>query len=194
MEDHDCMVKCARCWLGCNQFCLHILPHLSPAQNHLPPPVAPLHHGPRVAVWVSRRLQEAGAVLVAKLATGEMAYDDVWFDGFTKNPWNIAEGSSGSSAGPAAAVAAGLVPFALGTETGGSITYPANTCGITAHRTSFGLVGRSNIMSLADSLVSPSRFPYECVVHIFISVTLIVMCPQQLCMQGSRACQHCHGC
>lgn len=100
------------------------------------------------------RLREAGAVLVAKLATGEMAYDDVWFDGFTKNPWNIAEGSSGSSAGPAAAVAAGLVPFALGTETGGSITYPANTCGVTAHRTSFGLVGRSNIMSLAESLVS----------------------------------------
>lgn len=100
------------------------------------------------------RLRQAGAVLVAKLATGEMAYDDVWFDGFTKNPWNIAEGSSGSSAGPAAAVAAGLVPFALGTETGGSITYPANTCGVTAHRPSFGLVGRSNIMSLAESLVS----------------------------------------
>ena len=103
---------------------------------------------------LSCRLQQAGAVLVAKLATGEMAYDDVWFDGFTKNPWNIAEGSSGSSAGPAAAVAAGLVPFALGTETGGSITYPANTCGVTAHRSSFGLVGRSNIMSLAESLVS----------------------------------------
>ena len=103
---------------------------------------------------LSCRLQEAGAVLVAKLATGEMAYDDVWFDGFTKNPWNIAEGSSGSSAGPAAAVAAGLVPFALGTETGGSITYPANTCGVTAHRSSFGIVGRSNIMSLAESLVS----------------------------------------
>ncbi|KAL3138617.1 hypothetical protein ABBQ32_006381 [Trebouxia sp. C0010 RCD-2024] len=101
---------------------------------------------------VYTKLRQAGAVLVAKLATGEMAYDDVWFDGFTKNPWNIAEGSSGSSAGPAAAVAAGLVPFALGTETGGSITYPANTCGVTAHRPSFGLVGRSNIMSLAESL------------------------------------------
>ena len=88
-----------------------------------------------------------------------MAYDDVWFDGFTKNPWNIAEGSSGSSAGPAAAVAAGLVPFALGTETGGSITYPANTCGVTAHRSSFGLVGRSNIMSLAESLVSRCQGP-----------------------------------
>lgn len=101
---------------------------------------------------VYTKLQAAGAVLVAKLATGEMAYDDVWFDGFTKNPWNIAEGSSGSSAGPSAATSAGLVPFALGTETGGSIIYPANTCGVTAHRTSFGLVGRSNIMSLSESL------------------------------------------
>lgn len=103
------------------------------------------------------RLKDAGAVLIAKLATGEMAYDDVWFDGFTKNPWNIAEGSSGSSAGPAAATAAGLIPFALGTETGGSITYPATTCGVTAHRSSFGLVGRSNIMSLAESLVRQNQ-------------------------------------
>ena len=104
-------------------------------------------------------------MLVAKLATGEMAYDDVWFDGFTKNPWNIAEGSSGSSAGPAAAVAAGLVPFALGTETGGSITYPANTCGVTAHRASFGLVGRSNIMSLAESLVGSLLVCLSCFLH-----------------------------
>lgn len=107
-------------------------------------------------------------MLVAKLATGEMAYDDVWFDGFTKNPWNIAEGSSGSSAGPAAAVSAGLVPFALGTETGGSITYPANTCGVTAHRSSFGLVGRSNIMSLVESLVGARLY-----VHVFSLVWIL---------------------
>ena len=95
---------------------------------------------------LSCRLQQAGAVLVAKLATGEMAYDDVWFDGFTKNPWNIAEGSSGSSAGPAAAGAAGLVPFALGTETGGSITYPANTCGVSEISSCFGLFVRRIII------------------------------------------------
>eukprot|EP00891_Asterochloris_glomerata_P006024 jgi/Astpho2/6024/fgenesh1_pm.00084_%23_11_t len=101
---------------------------------------------------VYMRLKEAGAVLIAKLTSGEMAYYDVWFDGFTKNPWNLLEGSSGSSAGPGSATAAGLVPFSVGTETGGSITFPADTNGVSALRPSFGLVGRSWIMSLAESL------------------------------------------
>ena len=103
------------------------------------------------------RLRSAGAVLVAKLATGEMAFDDVWWGGMVKNPWNIAEGSSGSSAGPAAAVAAGTLPFAIGTETEGSLMAPAERCGATALRPTFGAVGRAGVMSLVDSLVRPAR-------------------------------------
>ncbi|HSL81799.1 MAG TPA: amidase, partial [Thermoanaerobaculia bacterium] len=80
---------------------------------------------------VVRRLDEAGAVLVAKLTVGALAWGDVWFGGQTRNPWNPEQGSSGSSAGSAAAVAAGLVPFALGTETYGSIVSPAYRCGAT---------------------------------------------------------------
>lgn len=94
---------------------------------------------------------------VAKLATGEMAFDDVWWGGMVKNPWNIAQGSSGSSGGPAAAVAAGALPFALGTETEGSLMAPAERCGTTAMRPTFGAVGRSGVMSLVDSLVRPAR-------------------------------------
>ncbi|KAK9825906.1 hypothetical protein WJX81_004298 [Elliptochloris bilobata] len=101
---------------------------------------------------VYQRLRNAGAVLVAKLATGEMAFDDVWWGGQVKNPWNIAQGSSGSSAGPAAAVAAGALPFAIGTETEGSLMAPAERCGATALRPTFGAIGRSGVMSLVDSL------------------------------------------
>ncbi|EIE21164.1 amidase signature enzyme [Coccomyxa subellipsoidea C-169] len=101
---------------------------------------------------VYKRLQKAGAVLVAKLATGEMAFDDVWWGGKVKNPWNLDEGSSGSSAGPAAAVVAGAVAFAVGTETEGSLMAPAERTGATALRPSFGLIGRSGVMSLVDSL------------------------------------------
>ena len=101
---------------------------------------------------VVRRLEEAGAVLVAKLSTGELAYDDVWFGGQTKNPWNQDEGSGGSSAGPAAATAAGLVGFSLGTETGGSIVEPSARCGVVGLRPTFGRVSRHGAMTVAWSL------------------------------------------
>jgi Asp-tRNA(Asn)/Glu-tRNA(Gln) amidotransferase A subunit family amidase len=95
---------------------------------------------------VVERLDKAGAVLVAKLATGELAHDDIWFGGQTKNPWDTTEGSGGSSAGPGSATAAGLVGFAIGTETGGSIVDPAIRCGVTALRPTFGRVSRNGIM------------------------------------------------
>ena len=95
---------------------------------------------------VVKRLEEAGAVLIAKLATGELAHDDVWFGGQTKNPWDPNEGSGGSSAGPAAAVAAGLVAFAIGTETGGSMIDPSIRCGVTSLRPTFGRVSRHGVM------------------------------------------------
>ena len=83
---------------------------------------------------VVSRLREAGVVLVAKLTLGALAWGDVWYGGKTRNPWNIEKGSSGSSAGSAAAVSAGLVPFAIGTETWGSIVSPATRCGVTGLR------------------------------------------------------------
>jgi Asp-tRNA(Asn)/Glu-tRNA(Gln) amidotransferase A subunit family amidase len=95
---------------------------------------------------VVERLDKAGAVLVAKLATGELAHDDIWFGGQTKNPWDVTEGSGGSSAGPGSATAAGLVGFAIGTETGGSIIDPAIRCGVTALRPTFGRVSRAGVM------------------------------------------------
>src|SRR5205823_5883674 len=79
---------------------------------------------------IVRRLTDAGAILIAKLATGRFALGDQWFRGRTNNPWNPGAGSSGSSAGPASATAAGCVGFAIGTETRGSITSPASTCGL----------------------------------------------------------------
>ncbi|PKA59401.1 Glutamyl-tRNA(Gln) amidotransferase subunit A, chloroplastic/mitochondrial [Apostasia shenzhenica] len=102
--------------------------------------------------WVYKRLKSSGAVLIAKLATGSLAYDDIWFEGRTRNPWNIKEYSTGSSAGSAATTSAGLVPFAIGSETCGSITYPAARCGITGLRPTFGTVGRSGVMSISESL------------------------------------------
>ncbi|ESW31932.1 hypothetical protein PHAVU_002G280000 [Phaseolus vulgaris] len=102
--------------------------------------------------WVYKRLKSAGAVLVAKLVSGSLAYDDIWFGGRTRNPWNIEEFSTGSSAGPAATTSAGMVPFAFGTETAGSITYPAARCGVTALRPTFGTIGRSGVMSISESL------------------------------------------
>jgi len=95
---------------------------------------------------VVERLDKAGAVLVAKLATGELAHDDIWFGGQTKNPWDTTEGSGGSSAGPGSATAAGLVGFAIGTETGGSIIDPGIRCGVTALRPTFGRVSRNGVM------------------------------------------------
>ncbi|KDP22511.1 hypothetical protein JCGZ_26342 [Jatropha curcas] len=105
-----------------------------------------------IEAWVYKRLRSAGAVLVAKLVSGSLAYDDIWFGGRTRNPWNIEEFSTGSSAGPAACTSAGMVPFAIGSETAGSITYPAARCGVTALRPTFGTVGRTGVMSIAESL------------------------------------------
>jgi Asp-tRNA(Asn)/Glu-tRNA(Gln) amidotransferase A subunit family amidase len=102
--------------------------------------------------YVYTKLQEAGAVLVVKLTLGALAMNDYWFGGRTKNPWNMMEGSGGSSAGSAAATVAGLVPFALGTETYGSIVSPSTTCGATGLRPTFGSISRSGAMTLAWSL------------------------------------------
>jgi len=101
---------------------------------------------------VVTRLNAAGAVLIAKLTTGELALDDVWFGGQTKNPWDLSMGSQGSSAGPASATAAGLVGFSIGTETGGSIVEPSGICGVTGLRPTFGRVSRYGFMTLAWSL------------------------------------------
>jgi Asp-tRNA(Asn)/Glu-tRNA(Gln) amidotransferase A subunit family amidase len=101
---------------------------------------------------VVERLTAAGAVLVAKLTTGEFAFGDRWFGGRTNNPWNPAEGSSGSSAGSGAAVAAGLVGFAIGTDTGGSILSPAVRCGIVGLRPTFGRVSRRGVMAAGWTL------------------------------------------
>ena len=97
------------------------------------------------------RLREGGAILVAKLSTGLFAQNDWWFGGRTNNPWNLTQGSSGSSAGPAAATAAGCVAFAIGTETKGSIVSPAVRCGVSALRPTFGRVSRHGGMVLAWS-------------------------------------------
>ena len=101
---------------------------------------------------VVRRLNDAGAVLVAKLSLGALALNDIWFGGQTMNPWVLEEGASGSSAGPAAATAAALVAFSVGSETGGSIVSPAMRCGVTGLRPTFGRVARTGAMTLCWSL------------------------------------------
>ena len=101
---------------------------------------------------IATLLREAGAVLVAKTTLGALAYGDIWFGGVTRNPWNIAEGASGSSAGSASATAAGLIGFSIGTETLGSITSPSQRCGTTGLRPTFGRVSRSGSMALCWSL------------------------------------------
>jgi Asp-tRNA(Asn)/Glu-tRNA(Gln) amidotransferase A subunit family amidase len=101
---------------------------------------------------VVKRLHEAGAVLVAKLSMGALALNDIWFGGQTMNPWLLEEGSSGSSAGPGAATAAGLVAFAIGSETGGSIVAPSMRCGVTGLRPTYGRVPRTGAMTLCWSL------------------------------------------
>src|SRR5213075_339281 len=98
------------------------------------------------------RLYKAGAVLVAKLSLGALALNDIWFGGQTMNPWLLEEGASGSSAGPGAATAAGLVGFSIGSETGGSIVAPSMRCGVTGLRPTFGRVPRSGAMTLCWSL------------------------------------------
>ena len=107
---------------------------------------------PKADAAVVRKLDEAGAVLVAKLSLGALAYGDIWFDGRTNNPWKLDQGSSGSSAGSAAATTAGLVGFSLGTETLGSIVSPCMRCGATGLRPTFGRVARAGTMSLCWSL------------------------------------------
>jgi Asp-tRNA(Asn)/Glu-tRNA(Gln) amidotransferase A subunit family amidase len=107
---------------------------------------------PTADAAVVKRLHGAGAVLVAKLSLGALALNDIWFGGQTLNPWLLEEGSSGSSAGPGAATAAGLVGFAVGSETGGSIVGPSMRCGVTGLRPTFGRVPRTGAMTLCWSL------------------------------------------
>ncbi len=98
---------------------------------------------PTVDAAVVKRLDDAGAVLVAKLSLGALALNDIWFGGQTMNPWLLEEGASGSSAGPGAATGAGLVGFAIGSETGGSIVAPSMRCGVTGLRPTYGRVPRT---------------------------------------------------
>ncbi len=101
---------------------------------------------------VVARLEAAGAVLVAKLTTGALAYGDVWFGGVTKSPWNLEDGASGSSAGPASATAGGLVGFSIGSETLGSIVSPSTRCGTTGLRPTYGRISRYGAMALSWSM------------------------------------------
>ena len=107
---------------------------------------------PTADAAVVKRLNDAGAVLVAKLSLGALALNDVWFGGQTVNPWLLEEGASGSSAGPGAATAAGLVGFSVGSETGGSIVSPSMRCGVTGLRPTYGRVPRNGAMTLCWSL------------------------------------------
>ena len=112
-----------------------------------------------------RKLDEAGAILIAKLSLGALAWGDVWFDARTNNPWNLDQGASGSSAGPGAAVAAGLVGFAIGSETLGSIVSPSTRNGVTGFRPSFGTVSRDGAMVLSwsmDKLGPMARAAEDC--------------------------------
>jgi Asp-tRNA(Asn)/Glu-tRNA(Gln) amidotransferase A subunit family amidase len=113
-----------------------------PFKNRVPAADAPL----------VKRLNDAGAVLIAKLSLGALALNDIWFGGQTMNPWLLEEGASGSSAGPGAATAAGLVGFSIGSETGGSIVSPSMRCGVTGLRPTFGRVPRTGAMTLCWSL------------------------------------------
>ena len=107
---------------------------------------------PKVDSAVVARLRDAGAVLIAKLSMGALALNDIWFGGQTVNPWLPEEGASGSSAGPGAATAAGLVGFSIGSETGGSIVSPSMRCGVTGLRPTYGRVPRTGAMTLCWSL------------------------------------------
>jgi Asp-tRNA(Asn)/Glu-tRNA(Gln) amidotransferase A subunit family amidase len=107
---------------------------------------------PKEDAAVVKKLNEAGAVLIAKLSLGALALNDIWFGGQTINPWLLEEGASGSSAGPGAATAAGLVGFSIGSETGGSIVSPSMRCGVTGLRPTYGRVARTGAMTLCWSL------------------------------------------
>lgn len=138
---------------------------------------------------VVERLDQAGAVLVAKLSLGALAWGDVWFGGMTRNPWKKEQGSSGSSAGPAAATAAGGVPFAIGSETWGSIVSPAERCGSSALRPTFGRVSRYGAMSLAWSLdkLGPICRSVEDAAIVFDAIAgRDARDPSTLCAPGAR--------
>lgn len=105
-----------------------------------------------VDATVIKKLHQAGAVLAAKLSMGALAWGDVWFGGMTRNPWDVTKGSSGSSAGSASAVSAGLLPFAIGTETWGSIVSPCTVCGVSGLRPTYGRVSRMGAMALSWSM------------------------------------------
>ena len=114
---------------------------------------------------VVEMLRDAGAVLLAKLTTGELAAGDRWFGGQTKNPWNLEEGSGGSSAGPGSATAAGCVAFSIGTETSGSILGPSGRCGVTGLRPTLGRISRAGVMALSwtqDRLGPMCRYAEDC--------------------------------
>jgi Asp-tRNA(Asn)/Glu-tRNA(Gln) amidotransferase A subunit family amidase len=114
---------------------------------------------------VVKKLDEAGAILLAKFSLGSLAMDDVWFGGLTRNPWDLNQGSSGSSAGSASATSAGLIPFAIGTETWGSIVSPSTRCGVTGLRPTYGRVSRAGAMALSWSMdkVGPiCRSAFDC--------------------------------
>src|SRR5476649_280562 len=116
---------------------------------------------------VVEMLHDAGAVLIAKVATGELAGGDQWFGGQTKNPWDPTQGSSGSSAGPSSATAAGCVGFAIGTETSGSILSPSARCGLAGLRPTFGRVSRYGVMALSwtqDRLGPICRYAEDCAI------------------------------
>lgn len=116
---------------------------------------------------VIQKMEDAGAVLVAKLTLGALAMGDIWYGGKTRNPWNLEQGSSGSSAGSASATVAGLVPFAIGSETWGSIISPATRCGATGLRPTFGTVSRQGAMALSwtmDKLGPICRNAEDCAI------------------------------
>ena len=120
---------------------------------------------PTSNAWVIDALDKAGAVLTAKTAVGALAYGDIWFGGTCRNPWNPEQGSSGSSAGSASSVAAGIVPFAIGTETLGSIVSPCTTCGVSGLRPTFGRVPRTGCMALTwsmDKIGAIARYTSDC--------------------------------
>lgn len=114
---------------------------------------------------IIKKLEDAGAVLIAKLSMGALAMGDVWYDGISRNPWDLNQGSSGSSAGSASATAAGLVGFSIGTETYGSIISPSTRCGVTGLRPTFGRISRDNAMALSwtmDKIGPICRSAYGC--------------------------------
>ena len=116
---------------------------------------------------VVEMLREAGAVLIAKVTTGELASGDQWFGGQTKSPWNLSQGSSGSSAGPSSATAAGCIAFGIGTETSGSILSPSARCGLTGLRPTFGRISRYGVMALSwtqDRLGPICRYAEDCAI------------------------------